>query len=83
VTLLRKTQLRQTPLRSNPYNLVVLTVNGEEYEYETDDYVYVGYRRPEIVKDNIDDDSDLSDEIKWKLFLARQLALLKYKEKWG
>ncbi len=58
-----------------------MLLEGSDVGYSIDDEsVHRGFRRPELVKDNIDDDSDLSDEIKWKLFLARQLALMRYRE---
>jgi hypothetical protein len=82
VSQLRKTTKKQNLLRSNPATPILLTLDTEEDEWEADDIIYVGYRRPELVKDNVIDD-DLSEEIKWRLFLARQLALLKYKEKWA
>jgi hypothetical protein len=46
-----------------------------------DDAVHRGYPRPRI----IDEDSDevLPERIRWRLFLARQAALLKYKEAHG
>ena len=75
----RKTTKKQNLLRSNLAVPVTLFVNDEELEWEADDFIYVGYRRPEL----IDCNDDLSDYIKWKLFLARQKALLKYKEVWG
>jgi hypothetical protein len=40
-----------------------------------------GYQRPKII--TIDDDKDLSDHIKFRLWLARHIALMKYKEKWA
>jgi len=43
---------------------------------------HVGYRRPNIVYEESFDEDDISDYVKWRLFLARQLALLKYKQKW-
>jgi hypothetical protein len=51
-----------------------------------DEDVYVGYRRPELVKvlyqaDN--DDEPLPEHIQWKLFLARQVAMMKYREQRG
>lgn len=42
--------------------------------------IYVGYRRPDVVTDFKLDDNDLPEYIKWRLFLARQLALLKYRQ---
>ena len=68
-------------LRSNPYRKAFLLNNKDDTTVIDDDNVYVGYRRPQIVADTFD--VDISDTIKWRLFLARQLALLKYDEKWG
>ena len=50
-----------------------------------DEDLYVGYRKPEVVdKFKLYDDSDdLDDYINFRLWLARQLALAKYYEKWG
>jgi len=39
-------------------------------------------RRPNNYPES-DDDDDLSDYVKFRLWLARQLALRKYHEKWG
>jgi len=48
--------------------------------------LHVAYRRPEVVRDStitiIDDDEELSDYVKFRLYLARQLAMKKYYEKW-
>ena len=44
---------------------------------------YVAYRRPELVHNKQQLDSDLSEHIKFRLWLARQLALAKYQQKWG
>lgn len=51
----------------------------------SDEDIYVGYRRPELVKgtDLSDPDADLPEDIKWRLFLARQLAMARYREIWG
>ena len=46
--------------------------------------IHVTYRRPEIVHDKTKlDNDDLNEHIKFRLWLARQLALAKYQEKWG
>ena len=37
-----------------------------------------GYRRRDLNK--IEHDEGISDKVRWRLFLARQLALLKYRE---
>ena len=59
--------------------------DAEESEYLYFDLdIYVGYRRPEIIKYYfIDDDSELSDYVKTRLLLARFLALKKCQEIWG
>ena len=70
-------------LRSNPLRKSLI-LEGNDLGFTIDDEsIHRGFRRPEIAFDHIDNDDDLSDEIKWRLFLARQLALLKYKEKWA
>ena len=44
---------------------------------EVDD-VITSYRRRDLNK--VEHEDGISDDIRWRLFLARQLALLKYKE---
>jgi len=58
-------------------------LDDSEYEFEGDDYLHVGYRRPELIHVYFDEDVELSDHVKFRLWLARQLALKKYKETWG
>jgi hypothetical protein len=69
-------------LRSNPLrkSLIVSGVDPSDIDGITDEDIYVSYRRPELVKIDYKDDDDLSEDIQWRLFLARQLALLKYRE---
>lgn len=50
---------------------------------EVDDYLHVGYRRPELIHVQVADDLELSDYVKFRLWLARQLAMKKYEETWG
>jgi hypothetical protein len=72
-------------LRSNPLRKSLL-LEGNDFGFLIDDEdIHVGYRRSEVVKDvKVQDaDDDLPDDIKWKLFLIRQLALIKYQEVWG
>jgi len=47
---------------------------------EVDD-VITSYRRRDINK--IEHEDGISDRVRWRLFLARQLAMLKYKEVHG
>jgi len=81
---LRKLTRKPKLLRSNPYRVPFSLDDNDDDLGLDDDSLQTGYRRPQIVKDKVPDkDDDISDEIKWRLFLARQLALLKYQEKWG
>jgi hypothetical protein len=69
-------------LRSNPHRKSLL-INGEDPGRIDDEDIISSYRRNLNPVFELDHDDDLSDDIKWRLFLARQLALLKYKQKWG
>ena len=59
-----------------------MLLSGDDYGFLIDDEdIYVQYRRPEVKdKHTLDDDEELSDYIKFRLFLARQLALEKFRE---
>jgi hypothetical protein len=81
--LLKRTIKKQNLLRSNPIGVVVFRVYDEDFELEFDDDIYIGYKRPELVKIQKSDFDDLSDYVKFRLWLARQLALKKYNEKWA
>ena len=67
-------------LRSNPLRKSLL-LSGDDYGFLIDDEdIYVQYRRPEIQDKDALDDEELSDYVKFRLFLARQLALAKFRE---
>lgn len=66
-------------LRSNPHRKTSLA-NGIDTEVDDED-LYVARSHPKL-KDEDDEDA-ISDDVRWRLFLARQLALMKYREKWG
>jgi hypothetical protein len=76
-------------LRSNPLrkSLIISGVNPSELDGINDEDIYVGYRREsfelKVQKDPDEIDNDLSDYVKFRLFLARQLALMKYHEVHG
>ena len=64
-------------------------INQDEHDFEEGDEcfceelaLHVSYRRPELVQDTkiVNDDEELPEHIRWKLFLVRQLALAKYRE---
>lgn len=76
--LIRKPKL----LRSNPTRLSLI-VNGNNFGFFIDDEgILSGYRTPRVIKPILTDD-DLSDYVKLRLFLARELAIRRYHEKWG
>jgi len=62
-------------------------LSGNDWGFLIDDEDYIVDSRVQnqfrTYKLDEEDDDDLSDEIKWKLFLARQLALIKYRQKWA
>ena len=58
----------------------VSSVDDQEDVIEVDDII-TSYRREDLNK--LEHDDDLSDRVKWRLFLARQLALLKHKQVHG
>ena len=75
MSLLRKTT-RKTQPRSNPGGL-------EEGEYEVDDKLTFGRNRQSERFGKVVEDDELSDHVKFRLWLARQLALAKYREVHG
>jgi hypothetical protein len=59
----------------------LLILNGDDPEGINDEEIYIGYRRPELVNDtSYSEEDELPEYVRWRLFLARQLALLKYRE---
>ena len=54
---------------------------ADDSDYEIDDDIITSYRRRDLNK--IEHEDGISDKIRWRLFLARQLAMLKYKEVHG
>ncbi len=70
-------------LRSKPVRVIVLELDDSEVEVELTDSAHRGYSRPRIQDDNEDDPDYVSDDIRWKLFLIRQIALMKYREAHG
>jgi hypothetical protein len=73
-----KSLLTQLQLRSD------LDDCGDTFAEEIN--FHVAYRRPELVQDTCfidNDDEELPEHIRWKLFLARQIALAKYREAHG
>jgi hypothetical protein len=69
---------RKTALKADP---ILYRFNPDE-EIIIDDDITFGRNRNKIeIQD--DDQDELSDYVKFRLFLARQLALRKYQQTWG
>jgi hypothetical protein len=83
---LQKAKPRQLlPRKLKPLSNLRLEDTDDDYYDELPEF-QVGYRRPELVDQKgevVDNDTDLSDEIKLRLVLARMKALERYHEKWG
>ena len=77
MSLLRRTQLRQTP--SQPLSNRRLEDNDS---LVIEDEIVFG-RNLQARKFGKIVDEELSDYVLWRLWRARQLALAKYKEKWA
>lgn len=70
----------------NPHRITVFADDREDDFLEFDDIITT-YRREDLQKIHTDVTPDnpegLSDYIQWRLFLARQMALMKYREVHG
>ena len=62
----------------NPHKITLFADDREDDFLEFDDIITT-YRREDLQKLHTDDD-ELSEYVQWRLFLARQLALMKYRE---
>ena len=67
-------------LRSNPHRYAKIIIDDVDYEVD-DEGLMSPYRRRDINK--IEHEDGISEKVRWRLFLARQAALLKYKQVWG
>ena len=79
MTLQRKTHLKQTQkplLQQSKFDL-------EDSDLIIDDEVTFGRNRRSVEFGKLVEDDELSDYVKFRLWLARQLAMKKYYEVWG
>jgi len=70
-------------LRSNPLRLSLIRIDGRDpWDVSVDDdSIHSGYRRKDIeIITKLQEVDELSDYVKLRLFLARQMALMKYNE---
>lgn len=85
MSLLKQRIKKPKLLRSNPTRLSLLNAqdNDDDLSFD-DDSLITGYRRRDLDKSaKLVPQDELSEHVKFRLFLARQLAMMKYKEKWG
>ena len=82
MNLLRKTQLKLTPQRPLS-NLKVVNIVDDDETFIVDDEITFGRNLKSKEFGKVVHEDNLSDYIKFRLWLARQLALAKYKEKWA
>ena len=70
----------------NPHKVTLFADDREEDFLEVDDII-TAYRREDLQKihtdTTVDNPDGLSEYIQWRLFLARQMALMKYREVHG
>jgi len=68
--------------RSNPHRKTYfLLIDDNDDVFVQDEDLATGYRRRDLNK--IEHEDGISEKVRWRLFLARQMALFKYREKWG
>ena len=68
-------------IKSKVVNLKVhrfLAIDDDDNIFVQEEDLATGYRRRDLTK--IEHEDGVSEKVRWKLFLARQLALLKYRE---
>ena len=79
MTVLRRTHLKQTQsllFQQSKFDL-------EDSDLIIDDEVTFGRNRRSAEFGKVVDEDELSDYVKFRLWLARQRAMAKYKEKWA
>jgi hypothetical protein len=79
VSLQRRTHLKQTQSLLHQQSKFDL----EHSDLIIDDEVTFGRNRRSAEFGKVVNDDELSDYVKFRLWLARQLALKKYQETWG
>ena len=79
MTVQRRTHLRQTQSHPFPQSKFDL----EDSDLIIDDEVTFGRNRRSAEYGKVVQSDELSDYVKFRLWLARQRAMAKYKEKWA
>jgi hypothetical protein len=68
-------------LRSNPLRLSLIKQGTQPSDIDFDDEDILVETRRQVHKVQADPDEELSDYVKFRLFLARELAMAKYRKK--
>ena len=68
-------------LRGNPHRVTHIIIDDWDDDFVDDEGIITPYRRRDLTK--IEHPDDLPHHVRWRLFLARQLALLKFRAKFG
>jgi hypothetical protein len=72
--------------RANPHRIVHYSLMDDQDDiFINDDDIYTGYRRKDLTRIKTEpttDDPDgiITEEIRWKLFLARTAAMIRYQQ---
>ncbi len=70
--------------RTNPHRLSHFALIDDQEDIAiADEDLATGYRRRDLGKVEQEEEAPLPEHIRWRLFLARQLALLKHREVHG
>ena len=70
--------------RSNPHRVAHFAlIDDQDDIFVGDDDLATGYRRRDLGKIEQQEEAPLPEHIRWRLFLARQMALLKHRETFG
>lgn len=68
-------------VKSKSVRYIPLRADESDDVFVQEEDLATGYRRRDLTK--LEHPDDISEKVRWRLFLARQLALLKYKEVHG
>jgi hypothetical protein len=68
-------------IKSKVQRAVPFGMDDNDDDDSVNDDLATGYRRRDLTK--IEHQDDISERVRWRLFLARQLAMLKYRELHG
>jgi hypothetical protein len=68
-------------VKSKVQRAISFGLDDDDDDVVQNDDLATGYRRRDLNK--IEHEDGISDYVRWRLFLARQLAMFKYREKWS